>query len=826
MHLMSDDFLCYPSCQVLQQQRLEEARRMSTDPAHQGDATSFLSSLTPDLRRTILSDMDDTQIAQLPEDIAAEARSLRQERENRSRQLLELHQARYEQQLMDAPQWSHAITHSHPIGLSAGTRYQGYAVLGLTPDRSLHDRIGLFPPMSHSFLMQRNGGGDLTGKQILDQEGLACLLALLFLDQSKIHFNRLFRIFRSLSQHIPSRSWLISSLLSILRKTNSHTCPYPGERPTMASQSHWLNMTINAALGSHVSVFQFVPHSGKAPLPDVYIHPHATVPICSNVLELMIFLARQFPSSFLPPDLIPKDKQQQTSVNQQQPEVLSNFWQLLFKLDSSPRKGKGSSKMFQHLDLPSSKSESDLFSTSPIGSLMKLFDHPVIQSSVNLVDKLLRVLSVISGAITKQGLGKTATTNKGKDKDPPKEEMSTDQEPSGATAVESKGLEISESPLDPAQPPCYSSSVVSVSLLHSVINLLTSGKCTEDCLDDATNLLINLSRCSSATREAILLVLLEGVQKIGHVLSSQISVLLTELADKMPTLSYSTQTSQEELSKSSQSSASSSNQADAHPSLGTTEGVVLPTLQGRGVITDHSQDLHLPCMEPLICKGSQQSFFLRLLKVVCQLRESSQPVVLQGSRRSDSSSSFLLSQSPLLSSGGLSSIPHQQQQEADPPTSQEGGEDPPTGSKPAANTSMTQDDSARESSYSSSLSLQLELEELWISLSDCLDALANTYDPHAVLVLQPTVEAFFLVHADQSEEARSTVRDKRTSRGRRLPSFHTISDTESNVGSPSAYDTFSPAPFTPSATEGEASDPYSHLPPDTARFLKFAGIKI
>ena len=44
------------------------------------DATSFLTSLTPDLRRTILSDMDDTQLNQLPEEVALEARTLRQER--------------------------------------------------------------------------------------------------------------------------------------------------------------------------------------------------------------------------------------------------------------------------------------------------------------------------------------------------------------------------------------------------------------------------------------------------------------------------------------------------------------------------------------------------------------------------------------------------------------------------------------------------------------------------------------------------------------------------------------------------------------------------
>merc|ERR1712226_1769785 len=46
-----------------------------------------------------------------------------------------------------------------------------------------------------------------------------------------------------------------------------------------------------------------------------------------------------------------------------------------------------------------------------------------------------------------------------------------------------------------------------------------------------------------------------------------------------------------------------------------------------------------------------------------------------------------------------------------------------------------------------SLSDQLSLSSLWNTLSACLKELADTPDHHAVLVLQPTVEAFFLVHA-------------------------------------------------------------------------------
>ncbi len=45
------------------------------------------------------------------------------------------------------------------------------------------------------------------------------------------------------------------------------------------------------------------------------------------------------------------------------------------------------------------------------------------------------------------------------------------------------------------------------------------------------------------------------------------------------------------------------------------------------------------------------------------------------------------------------------------------------------------------------LSEQLDLDGLWDTLGFCLTELSRTSDHHAVLVLQPAVEAFFLVHA-------------------------------------------------------------------------------
>ena len=123
-----------------------------------------------------------------------------------------------------------------------------------------------------------------------------------------------------------------------------------------------------------------------------------------------------------------------------------------------------------------------------------------------------------------------------------------------------------------------------------------------------------------------------------------------------------------------------------------------------------------------------------------------------------------------------------------------------------------------------SLSLQLHLDELWRALSECLDMLAQTNDPHAVLVLQPTVEAFFLVHANNTEENKPPKKSRSgSSRSRfgHLSSFRTTSESGSNPASPAPHMDVSPMPSTPGLGKGE--DSYAHLPPDTARFLMFAG---
>lgn len=75
--------------EVLAQQRLEQQRTtVPANPNEPVDPADFLSTLPPALRQSILADMEDSQMAVLPPDLAAEAQNLRREWEARNRQLM------------------------------------------------------------------------------------------------------------------------------------------------------------------------------------------------------------------------------------------------------------------------------------------------------------------------------------------------------------------------------------------------------------------------------------------------------------------------------------------------------------------------------------------------------------------------------------------------------------------------------------------------------------------------------------------------------------------------------------------------------------------
>lgn len=903
--------------QVLQQEHLERARQNPTSATvrENVDNATFFQNLPPDLRRAILSDMDDSLISHLPEEMRSEAQTLRQDRDSRRRHMLEQRHAFLERMMEEAHMRSghmmeqrHAfqermleeahIRSSQAVGDSAiipptswpQLTAQGmrYAVVNLNP-HMLDGHVLSSAQAGGAGYLGRGGplghGGrvvDQSSKQMLDQEALTCLLVLLFLDQSKLHNNRLHRIIKNLSQHSPTRAWILSSLLAIIKEMRkapsvqvtpliSSTCPMPppltaghagasgsdvgvapGSDVGVASGSsstpvivsphhytlpHWLDISINAALGSHAKIFQLEGESagkGTAGGSKVNIHPLAGTTISHNVLDVLIFLARHFGASFLPPDLMPKVAEEKKDDGS---DVVSNFWQILLRLDGAVgRKGKGTMKGFKFLENKGLLTEQELFSSSIIGQLMALFTHDIIGENIALTDKLLRLLSVASSSIPRTGMRSLTTEFLLKNLTPI---ISPVGNQVSATTGESVGITAgknSRGELEDVFDYTVRLSIVAPPLLSSVIAVLTSGKCSEEGLEEATTLLTNLSKCSIPTREQILYMLLNGVRTIGRTLCSQIIALDDSVNAKLheETLEKEQLQYQQDGGKKKKKAAP----AVSGAGVGVLSGVVLSGVEEYHI--DHSHDLHIPTMAPLTCKGSQQSFFVRMLKVVCQLRESAQ-LAINAAAAAKNNAAASLQQSPAAqtqadTADGTPASAEGTQTNAEGTVANSEVTQTVPGSSSLQNQNETQEQSGSQSKADSAvhsvvehkavflqmLSQQLELEELWCILSNCLDALSHTEDPHAVFVLQPTVEAFFLVHAnykDDGQKGKKKTSQASGSRFSRLSSSSHMLDSESNPASPSP---FSPLPGTPGLGENDV-DPFAHLPPDTAKFLKFAG---
>ena len=67
--------------------------------------------------------------------------------------------------------------------------------------------------------------------------------------------------------------------------------------------------------------------------------------------------------------------------------------------------------------------------------------------------------------------------------------------------------------------------------LRLAVNVLTSGVCSEDGLEDATTLLLQLSKIDKDTRDSVLALLLDGARDIAYTLCGEIKKLLAEIRE-------------------------------------------------------------------------------------------------------------------------------------------------------------------------------------------------------------------------------------------------------------------------------------------------------
>ncbi|KAM5290394.1 E3 ubiquitin-protein ligase HUWE1 isoform 1-T4 [Glossophaga mutica] len=925
--------------EVLAQQRAEQQRRELAQNASSDtpmDPVTFIQTLPSDLRRSVLEDMEDSVLAVMPPDIAAEAQALRREQEARQRQLMH----------------ERLFGHSSTSALSAILRSPAFTSRlsgnrGVQYTRLAVQRGGTFQ-MGGSSSHNRPSGSNvdtllrLRGRLLLDHEALSCLLVLLFVDEPKLNTSRLHRVLRNLCYHAQTRHWVIRSLLSILqRSSESELCietpklsssEEKGKKSSKScgSSSHenrpldllhkmeskssnqlsWLSVSMDAALGCRTNIFQIQRSGGRKHTEKhassgstVHIHPQAAPVVCRHVLDTLIQLAKVFPSHFTQQrtketncesDRERGSKQACSPCSSQSTSsgICTDFWDLLVKLDNMnvSRKGKNSVKSVPVSTGSEGESSPYSLEASPLGQLMNMLSHPVIRRSSLLTEKLLRLLSLISIALPENKVSEaqtnsssstssttvatsttaTITATSNTPTPPPATTpvtsapalvaataistitvaaSTTVTTPTTATTTVSTTTKASKSPAKGGDGGSSSadfkmvSSGLTENQLQLSVEVLTSHSCSEEGLEDAANVLLQLSRGDPGTRDTVLKLLLNGARHLGYTLCKQIGTLLAELREY--NLEQQRRAQCETLSPDGlpeEQPQTTKLKGKMQSRFDMAENVVIVASQKRPL---GGRELQLPSMSMLTSKTSTQKFFLRVLQVIIQLRDDTRRANKKAKQTGRLGSSGLGSASSIqaavrqLEAEADAIIQmvregqraRRQQQAATSEASQSEAsvrreESPMDVDQPSPSTHDTQSIGSDGNSQGEKekeerppelplLSEQLSLDELWDMLGECLKELEESHDQHAVLVLQPAVEAFFLVHATE-RESKPPVRDTRESQ------LAHIKDEPPPL---------SPAPLTPATPS--SLDPFfsrepssmhisSSLPPDTQKFLRFA----
>lgn len=776
--------------EVLAQQRMEQRRQAAaaTDPNDPVDPAEFFQNLQPSLRQQILADMEDSQISVLPPELAAEAQNLRRELETRNRATMQ-------------PTSQIGNVQSYPSVL----RYRSRLPEPIFTSHNLQPMRFTNWGCSNS---SDNGPSLMTmmerqGRRLLDHESLASLLILMFLDEQKFNSNRLQRVIRNLCYHVPTRDWIINALLSIIERSNEST-----ENPTspdvlhVASRPLWLNIRLDAALGARNNVF--IIKRDRDTMSDVdggnyeiTIHVQAAQIICRHALDLLILLSKSFPVNFLPrkSNKTKKTEQMETSSiakagpsssqagpSTSRTETLTlskrkstDFWDILMHLESTAQQRK-----FNPANCPKMteqqrefvEPESTSFSDSPFGQLVSMLSFSIVKKSSQLTDKLLRLLSFISVGLpeNKDSPSTENTTSNARTGAVDSARQASDSSnvaKQGESAVQQSDQQNSEicDEVDESILP------ESETHLRLAIDVLTSKSCSEEGLEDATLLLLNLSQCSNRTRTLIIELLINGATFLAKIVKQQIKDLMNDLqllnrTNKVHAVAQTLLSSSiQEPEHEQQSSKSSTTKGSTSISSSAAKGILQDRFTKETVVITAPNkqkttcELQLPSMVPLISKTSSQSFFLRTLKVIIQIREAVREALNKENTTAPTSTTNTGSNTARTSS--------------------------------SATTASTAKSTLRPKivlspGELSSLSDILQLDELWDTLSTCLIELEATADHHAVLILQPAVEAFFLVHATQ--QSKSTTSNNATSATETAPPvpqpFASASNDEAPVDTP------------------------------------------
>lgn len=513
-----------------------------------------------------------------------------------------------------------------------------------------------------------------------------------------------------------------------------------------------------------MNVFQLDPSKASTSLATkesynsvIHIHPQAVSFVCRKVLDLAIYISTSFPDDFV---IVPSKEfanANSTSSDTIEPVAAStptsgsttkklqhsfvqqqSIFDILMSQESihGNKKAKVSSKHGECLifvietqlikillfmigsnvslnmsgfsDSLSSKG-TVLLSESPFSQLLNLLSQPFISKSPTLNDRLIRLLSY-----SMANTGSAFDVNFS-----PEEAINENSLPSNS----GKYLSLEKT-------------LKNENLLQLLVSFLTSTTCTDEGLSDAHSLVIKLSTIFPKCRDIFHKKLLEAALKIGNDVYADIESLVAEL--KKTVVLMPKKTEPLDLSMPSTSTSYSTEHFNE------TQAIIKASIRNS---KKSRKEIHLPAMSTLSLKTSSQYILLRILDIIVELRELNLRNKLEKEKNKRAKSSTAGNAAAaevvpeaeplqeLYSLSGSRSLAHQMDMELA--------------------IQLTADDAKLSEELSG-------INPLWDKLSSCLDLLQETSDDKAVLVLEPSVEAFFQVHATEVALTKSNLNASRT----------------------------------------------------------------
>ncbi|EUB60635.1 E3 ubiquitin-protein ligase HUWE1 [Echinococcus granulosus] len=466
--------------------------------------SSFLASLPPALRREILTDMEDFQIDLLPTEMQHEARRLRRHMvEQTARQESRSQNHRSQNQIRSLPSrifpaFFGPVTtpDSSEAQWRVNRNIQARGGSNLSPASTLFGLQSLFTS-THT---PRGQGGS---RSLLDHEGLTCIIALIITCSTSPSLRRntfptIKRLLQNLCFHQPTRIWLISTLVQILKQLSEAPLSLSASAMAPSSANSIFGAGFEAALGCWVRNLQ--------PLANglFVVHPQAANYVCFIVLDVLADLAQSSATQFFPLTL---DSSVISAGDYEPADIRTDFWEVLTRLcrgigpssSSSPRKSLSISPARLRSTATAAPnrsrgSDSMDITTPPVD----YFSHLVVVGS--------RDLGAFSPDETAVGTQPSTAAS-----------ASAAAEPGSSSTTATSLI----APLSP-------------SVIQSLCDFVMARNSTEQSRTLATWLIILMSRANSSTRERFFQVLAIGAGELAQVIEGQLSAVIDEINQLSP----------------------------------------------------------------------------------------------------------------------------------------------------------------------------------------------------------------------------------------------------------------------------------------------------